>query len=422
VLLIKASTDHTPLRSATTPLHSAPLQLRYTPLHYMSFTTIKYPNTSDARRTVDWLLAQHARRSTYDLSSSCPIQFVESDDPSCTTERLNALALDAMLDGTNPNFLDAPEAQHTTMPSAQPFAMPSAPHKPQLNSNVQPSSATLVATSATIPNDSDHICSHSDACGDPAETSTRLSGDIHQSLPISKANPAPTFEPAANAALQSTPYPTHDNTCSSSVLCYRPVSTIYRPTPTTKAVLPDSPVTSAHSREFSRNQWFAFSRGLHKIDVGNRLDTLPPARTTDLSNLTPSKPNLYNIPISQSIFAEPSSFENREFQLCSAISAVQASLSTESAHGIPCRSFIFVPGNENQFACLKSDHAPQSLFNIRCDYVSKIEPEPPPRFTFKYPLLFSVFQMSFRLLYAYGGSNSMGQYQFLDMYRVTSSS
>ena len=206
------------------------------------------------------------------------------------------------------------------------------------------------------------------------------------------------------------------------MLCYRPVSTIYRPTPTTKAVLPDSQMTSAHSREFSRNQWYAFSRGLHKIDVGNRLDILPPARTTDLSNLPPSKPNLYNIPISQSIFAEPSSFENREFQLCSTISAVQASLSTESAQGIPCRSFIFVPGNENQFACLKSDHASQSLFNIRCDYVSKIEPEPPPRFTFKYPLLFSVFQMSFRLLYAYGGSNSMGQYQFLDMYRVTSSS
>ena len=102
----------------------------------MSFTTIKYPNTSDARRTVDWLLAQHARRSAYDLSSSCPIQFVESDDPSCNTERLNALALDAMLDGSNPNFLDAPEAQHTAMPSAQPSAMPSAPHKPQLIPNV----------------------------------------------------------------------------------------------------------------------------------------------------------------------------------------------------------------------------------------------------------------------------------------------
>ena len=348
------------IRPYSAPLryNSAPLQL-----HYMSFTTINYPNTPDARRTADWLLAQHARRG-YTLPSSYSFQFVESDDPSRNIERLNALALDAMLDESNPTFLDAQcfsgkfqpgiaEAQCTAMPSAQPSTMPSAPHKPHLNPNL---------------------------------------------------------------------FPTHDNTCSSSMLCYRPTRTIYLPTPTTKAVLPDSQIISAHSREFLRNQWYAFSRGLHKIDVGNRLDILPPARTTDLSNLTPSKPNLYNIPISQSIFAEPSSFENREFQLCSAISAVQASLSTESAQGIPCRSFIFMPGNENQFACLKSDHAPQSLFNIRCDYVSKIEPEPPPRFTFKYPLLFSVFQMSFRLLYAYGGSNSMGQYQFLDMYRVTSSS
>ena len=52
--------------------------------------------------------------------------------------------------------------------------------QPHVNPNVLPSSATSVAT---IPDDSDHVWSHSDAYGNPAETSTQLSGDIHQSLP-----------------------------------------------------------------------------------------------------------------------------------------------------------------------------------------------------------------------------------------------
>ena len=88
----------------------------------------------------------------------------------------------------------------------------------QPNSNVQPSSVT----SATIPDDSDHVCSHSDACGDPAETSTQLSDDIHQSLPTSKPNPAPTCVPAPLAAQKYTSHPTYNNTCSNSVVCYQP--------------------------------------------------------------------------------------------------------------------------------------------------------------------------------------------------------
>ena len=123
----------------------------------------------------------------------------------------------------------------------------------QPNSNVQPSSVTSVATSATIPDDSDHVCSHSDACGDPAETSTQLSDDIHQSLPTSKPNPAPTCVPAPLAAQKYTSHPTYNNTCSNSVVCYQPTSA-------TNTVLTDSQrleILSAHSRGFSWNQWYA---------------------------------------------------------------------------------------------------------------------------------------------------------------------
>lgn len=96
--------------------------------------------------------------------------------------------------------------------------------------NVQPSSMTSVATAATISGNSDHICSHSDVCGDPPETSTQPSGDIHQSFPVSRTNPAPTCVPAPLAAPKSTSYPTRDNTCSNSVLCFQA-------TPATKTVL-----------------------------------------------------------------------------------------------------------------------------------------------------------------------------------------
>ena len=152
--------------------------------------------------------------------------------------------------------------------------------QPHVNPNVLPSSATSVAT---IPDDSDHVWSHSDAYGNPAETSTQLSGDIHQSLPISKANPAPTFVPAPLAAQKSTLCLTHDDTCGNSVPCRQP-------TPTIQAVPTDSqqPDPSASQNSvYQRNQHI---RNQRSITIGSLRFELPPVADISAGTYTDVPP------------------------------------------------------------------------------------------------------------------------------------